>query len=75
MRERLSIAPIESLFFSIELHRTRKKNSMEKMTSRQRVQATLNHQSPDRLPVDLLGTAGCLTDPAYFKLRDFLGLA
>lgn len=44
------------------------------MTPRERVQATLNHKTPDRLPVDLLGTAGCLTDPAYFALRDYLGL-
>lgn len=44
------------------------------MTPRERVQATLNHKTPDRLPVDLMGTAGCLTDPAYFALRDYLGL-
>ncbi|MCJ7623354.1 MAG: hypothetical protein MUO76_07605 [Anaerolineaceae bacterium] len=44
------------------------------MTSRQRVIATLNHQEPDRMPVDMMGTAGCLEDSAYFKLRDHLGL-
>ncbi len=44
------------------------------MNSRERVLATLNHKTPDRLPVDLMGTAGCLTDPAYFALRDYLGL-
>lgn len=44
------------------------------MTPRERVLATLNHKSPDRLPADLMGTAGCLTDPAYFALRDYLGL-
>lgn len=44
------------------------------MTPRQRVQSTLNHKTPDRLPIDLMGTAGCLTDPAYFALCDYLGL-
>ncbi len=44
------------------------------MTPRQRVWATFNHQEPDRVPVDMMGTASCLMDPAYYALRDHLGL-
>lgn len=47
---------------------------MNEMTPRQRVLETFAHRSPDRMPVDLMGTAGCLEDGAYFALCDFLGL-
>lgn len=45
------------------------------MTSRERVWAALNHQEPDRIPVDFSGhrSSGIMA-MAYAKLRDFLGL-
>lgn len=45
------------------------------MTSRERVLAALNHQEPDRIPVDFSGhrSSGIMA-MAYAKLRDFLGL-
>ncbi len=48
---------------------------MQEMTSRERVNAVLNHQTPDRTPADMMGTAGCLEDNAYYALRDHLGLS
>lgn len=46
------------------------------MTSRQRVMAAINHQEPDRVPVDLNGTiVTSLTRVAYENLRAHLGLA
>jgi uroporphyrinogen decarboxylase len=44
-------------------------------THRERVLATLNHQQPDRVPVDLMGNATMLLDNTYLQLRDFLGLS
>jgi uroporphyrinogen decarboxylase len=44
------------------------------LTPRQRVLAAFNHRQPDRLPLDLLGTAGCLKDDLYFALLEKLGL-
>lgn len=45
------------------------------MTSQERILATLNHQEPDRVPVDLSGhrSSGIMA-MAYARLRDFLGL-
>src|SRR5580765_6703815 len=45
------------------------------MTSRERVLAALNHQEPDRVPLDLSGhrSSGAMAI-AYARLRDFLGL-
>jgi uroporphyrinogen decarboxylase len=47
---------------------------MTEMTPRERVMAALAHKEPDRVPVDFMGTAGCLVDMAYFALLDHLGL-
>jgi uroporphyrinogen decarboxylase len=47
---------------------------MTKMTSRERVHAAFSHKEPDRMPMDLMGTASCLTDPAYFALLAHLGI-
>lgn len=46
------------------------------LSHRERVQIALNHQEPDRVPIDL-GSTGCstLTVGAYRKLRAHLGLA
>lgn len=47
---------------------------MTRWTPRQRVLAAFNHQEADRLPVDFMGTASCMVDPAYFALLEELGL-
>ena len=45
------------------------------MTSRERVLAALNHQEPDRVPIDLSGhRSSGIAAMAYGRLRDFLGL-
>ncbi len=44
------------------------------LTHRERVLKALNHQEPDRVPIDLFFHAGMLTDQAYFMLKDHLGL-
>ncbi len=45
------------------------------MNSRERVLAALNHQQPDRVPVDLGGTrSSSISAIAYARLRDRLGL-
>ena len=45
------------------------------MTSRERVIAALNHQEPDRVPVDLSGhRSSGIAAMAYARLRDHLGL-
>ena len=45
---------------------------MKKYSHRERVLATLNHQKPDRVPIDLMGNASMLLDETYFNLRDHL---
>lgn len=45
------------------------------MTPRERVMATMNHQEPDRVPLDLGGAIGDgITSIAYRNLRRYLGL-
>ena len=45
------------------------------MNSRERVVAALNHQEPDKVPIDLNGTTcTTITRNAYVKLREYLGL-
>jgi uroporphyrinogen decarboxylase len=45
------------------------------MNSRERILAALNHQQPDRVPVDLSGTRSSgISAIAYARLRDHLGL-
>ena len=44
------------------------------LTHRERVIKALNHQEPDRVPIDLFFHAGMLTDAAYFALKQHLGL-
>jgi uroporphyrinogen decarboxylase len=45
------------------------------MTSRERVLAALNHQQPDRVPIDLSGhRSSGIAAMAYARLRDHLGL-
>ncbi len=44
------------------------------MTSRERVLASLNHETPDRVPIDLGGFQTGIHVRAYADLLDFLGL-
>lgn len=44
------------------------------MTHRERVLKALAHQEPDRVPLDLGGSAYSLNDAHYFKLKDYLGI-
>ncbi|MGE5529527.1 MAG: uroporphyrinogen decarboxylase family protein [Patescibacteria group bacterium] len=44
------------------------------MTSRARVIAALEHRQPDRVPVDLWSKGGGLTNGAYRRLRQHLGI-
>src|ERR1051325_11287501 len=44
------------------------------MTPRERVIKALNHEEPDRVPIDLFFHAGMLTDPSYFALKKHLGI-
>ena len=44
------------------------------MTSRERVRMALNHQEPDRVPVDLWGSASRIHTQQYEKIAEHLGL-
>jgi len=44
------------------------------LTHRERVIKALNHEEPDRVPIDLFFHAGMLTDTAYLALKKHLGL-
>ncbi len=44
------------------------------LTPRERVAKALNHEEPDRVPIDLFFHAGMLTDRSYFALKEHLGL-
>jgi hypothetical protein len=45
-----------------------------RMTHRERALRALAHQEPDRVPLDLGGSAYSLNDAHYFKLKDYLGI-
>ena len=44
------------------------------LTPRERVIKALNHEEPDRVPIDLFFHAGMLTDASYFALKKHLGI-
>ena len=45
------------------------------MLPRERVELALNHQEPDRIPIDLGGTlVSSITRKAYVDLRKYLGM-
>ena len=44
------------------------------MTPRERVRMALNHQEPDRVPVDLWGSASRIHTEQYKKIAAYLGL-
>jgi uroporphyrinogen decarboxylase len=47
---------------------------MSGLSHRERVVMSLNHQQPDRVPMDMMGNATMLLDKTYLRLRDTLGL-
>lgn len=48
---------------------------MSVLSHRERVLRILDHHEADRVPRDLMGNATMILDNAYFRLRDYLGLA
>jgi len=48
---------------------------MSKMSHRERVLIALNHQEPDRVPLDLGGASYNMTDPVYFEVKRVLGIS
>jgi uroporphyrinogen decarboxylase len=44
------------------------------MTHRERVLCALNHEEPDRIPLDLGSVGGLIVDPVHLKVRELLGL-
>ena len=44
------------------------------LTSRERVLKSLNHEEPDRVPIDLGGNQSGITKSAYKKLIEHLGI-
>lgn len=50
-------------------------SNKETMTSRQRVVKALNHQIPDRVPIDLGGFQTGIHKKAYIELLDYLGIS
>ena len=48
---------------------------MDKLTSRERVRRALDHEEPDRVPVDLGGRNTNLHREEYEKLANSLGIA
>ncbi len=48
----------------------------ETMTSRERVLASINHQQPDRTPIDLGSTPSSgISTIAYYNLKEYLGIS
>jgi len=51
------------------------KGTNKRMNSRERVNLALNHEEPDRVPIDLGGTVvSSITVPTYRALREHMGL-
>jgi uroporphyrinogen decarboxylase len=47
---------------------------MAEMSHRERVLKALKHQEPDRIPLDLWGSANSVNDGIYFRIKDYLGI-
>lgn len=47
---------------------------MTELSHRERVALALNHQEPDRVPLDFMGHASLLLDDVYFALKNHLGI-
>lgn len=46
---------------------------MTELTPRKRVELTINHQEPDRVPISLGGSANHLTEQLFYALKDHFG--
>ena len=44
------------------------------MKHRERVLAALDHKEPDRVPIDLWGSASRICNDLYFRIVEYLGL-
>ena len=53
----------------------KRKDAMSEYSHRERVLLALNHEEPDRIPLDMMGNATMLFDRTYINLRDHLGLS
>lgn len=47
---------------------------MAEWTHRERVVAALKHHEPDRVPLDLWGSATSVNDGVYFRTKEYLGI-
>ncbi|HUT15780.1 MAG TPA: uroporphyrinogen decarboxylase family protein [Anaerolineae bacterium] len=47
---------------------------MRTLSPRERVLTALSLEEPDRVPLDLGGSASNMTDPVYFKVKNLLGI-
>jgi uroporphyrinogen decarboxylase len=47
---------------------------MAAMTHRERVMTALDHREPDRVPLDLWGSATSVNDGIYFRTKQYLGI-
>lgn len=45
-----------------------------RFTHRERVLTALKHQEPDRVPLDLWGSANSVNDDIYFRTKEYLGI-
>ena len=52
----------------------KEKAATKPLSRRERFLKALNHQEPDRVPIDLGSVGGGITDVAYQRLKEFLGL-
>ena len=52
----------------------KEKAATETLTCRERFLKTLNHEEPDRVPIDLGSVGGGITDVAYSRVKEYLGI-
>jgi uroporphyrinogen decarboxylase len=52
----------------------KEKAAAKPLSRRERFLKTLNHQQPDRVPIDLGSVGGGITDVAYSRVKEYLGI-
>jgi uroporphyrinogen decarboxylase len=52
----------------------KEKAAAKPLSRRERFLKTLNHQEPDRVPIDLGSVGGGITDVAYSRVKEYLGI-
>ena len=52
----------------------KEKAAAKTLTCRERFLKTLNHEEPDRVPIDLGSVGGGITDVAYSRVKEYLGI-